>query len=82
MKWSAALIVLLLLAAACAGEEGEGWISLFDGRSLEGWKAGENASTRTSVEVNPALTSCQEAPPSVDLKTPPPVPASTVWSMA
>ena len=48
MKWSAALIVVLLSAGACVGEEG--WISLFDGRSLEGWKAGENASTFSVVD--------------------------------
>ncbi|CAL1518488.1 DUF1080 domain-containing protein [Chitinophaga sp. MM2321] len=30
---------------AGAAGSGDGWISLFDGKSLNGWKAGENAST-------------------------------------
>lgn len=45
-------VVAVLCAAACLGgmavcaaagaEEGDGWLSLFDGRSLAGWKAAEN----------------------------------------
>jgi 3-keto-disaccharide hydrolase len=36
----------LMLAAATADEaSGDGWVSLFDGKSLEGWKANENPGT-------------------------------------
>src|SRR5690625_580071 len=28
-----------------AGKDGDGWISLFNGKNLDGWKVGENAST-------------------------------------
>jgi hypothetical protein len=40
--------VLLLVGTVFAGEKAEaeqGWISLFDGKSLEGWKASEKASS-------------------------------------
>jgi hypothetical protein len=37
-----AAILPMLLVSGSAGAE-DGWIPLFDGRSLEGWKAGENA---------------------------------------
>ena len=37
--------VLLVLAAASAPAAAEGWISLFDGKTLDGWRAGENADT-------------------------------------
>jgi hypothetical protein len=39
-------VVALLVCAVYAAEEPaaeEGWISLFDGKSLDGWKVGENA---------------------------------------
>jgi hypothetical protein len=39
------VLVLVLAAAASAQTEEQGWISLFDGKSLEGWKAGANART-------------------------------------
>jgi hypothetical protein len=42
-------VLALLLAAPAAvralGDDGGEWISLFDGRSLEGWKANEHAET-------------------------------------
>ncbi len=42
-------VIGLLLAAPVGayafGEDGEGWISLFDGKTLEGWKASEHAET-------------------------------------
>ena len=44
----AALIALFgLMSGVClaAGEAGDGWISLFDGKTLEGWKASENPKT-------------------------------------
>lgn len=44
------LLVLPLVAAGCLGahaedaakDEGEGWVQLFDGKTMEGWKANEN----------------------------------------
>ena len=42
------LIALLLAAPAAAyafGDESEEWVSLFDGKSLDGWKAGEHKDT-------------------------------------
>lgn len=38
----AALLALALSAAATAAESGDGWISLFDGKSFDGWKISEN----------------------------------------
>ena len=43
---TAGLLVLVHAAAACGGEGGA-WVSLFDGKSLSGWKASENAGTWT-----------------------------------
>ncbi|SDM39498.1 3-keto-disaccharide hydrolase [Siphonobacter aquaeclarae] len=39
--------LFLLLAVCCSsyGPQKEKWVSLFDGKSLDGWKVGENAST-------------------------------------
>jgi len=31
-----------LMAAACLMGADEGWISMFDGKTLDGWKAGDN----------------------------------------
>jgi hypothetical protein len=57
MRRFAAVSIIMLLAGGCstapeslplnpsppkAPDLGEGWISLFDGRSLDGWKAAEN----------------------------------------
>jgi len=43
------LTVIVILVAACSAaektESGEGWIGLFDGKSLNGWKASENRDT-------------------------------------
>ena len=38
------LLAAGLLAAACllAADDGGGWIAMFDGKTLEGWKAGDN----------------------------------------
>ena len=40
-------LLILLSVSLCFGQKKkkDGWISLFDGKSLEGWKVGENAST-------------------------------------
>lgn len=45
MKNAALLSLLLLSTANFAAENKDGWISLFDGKSLEGWKANENPDT-------------------------------------
>ncbi len=39
------LALLLSLTAASVAAEGEGWISLFDGKTLSGWHANENEKT-------------------------------------
>ena len=44
------VLAVLLSSVLCAGAqpanpEAEGWISLFDGETLNGWKASENKST-------------------------------------
>lgn len=41
------LIASLLSAPAClrAADDGEGWVSLFDGKTLGGWRASENSSS-------------------------------------
>jgi len=44
LAWTAGLLLLVHAAAACASDAG-GWIPLFDGKSLSGWKASENAGT-------------------------------------
>jgi hypothetical protein len=41
----AALVCCTVGAAATADEIGEGWLPLFDGKSLQGWKASEQAET-------------------------------------
>ena len=49
MKKSYSVIPLLVLLTVCMsfvqGGKKEKWISLFDGKSLDGWKVGENASS-------------------------------------
>ena len=45
MKKLALLTLLLLSATAFAAEDKDGWISLFDGKSFEGWKANEKPDT-------------------------------------
>ncbi len=39
-RWVLNVVIGLAASLACAGEEG--WISLFDGKTLNGWKASEN----------------------------------------
>jgi hypothetical protein len=47
MKRCLVLAATVLFTAACAmaaePEAGDGWISLFDGKTLDGWKVGKNA---------------------------------------
>jgi len=48
MKNSLLFISFFALVIACRAQQAanaDGWISLFDGKSLNGWKVGENAST-------------------------------------
>src|ERR1700683_2166890 len=33
---------LLAVACAWAADDGTGWIAMFDGKTLDGWKAGDN----------------------------------------
>lgn len=51
---AAVLCAAVLLAGCQAGEKAggasKGWISLFDGKSLEGWKANENPDTFSVVD--------------------------------
>jgi len=44
MKLHLRLLAAALLAAACllAADDGGGWVSMFDGKTLDGWKAGDN----------------------------------------
>ncbi len=39
-----------LMITATPGQEPEGWIRIFDGQTLEGWKASENPSSWTVVD--------------------------------
>jgi hypothetical protein len=43
MKHAMIAAGLILLAATCLAADEEGWISLFNGKDLDGWKVGENA---------------------------------------
>ena len=50
MKTRAWVAVITLAIGACAGGNGitrssDGWMPLFDGRTLDGWRAGENPGT-------------------------------------
>jgi hypothetical protein len=50
MKKLIGCFALLLCVIACSGPKKSGsakWVSLFDGKSLNGWKVGENAATFT-----------------------------------
>jgi hypothetical protein len=40
--WVAISLFLAAWGGAQAADEGDGWVSLFDGRSLDGWKISEN----------------------------------------
>jgi Domain of Unknown Function (DUF1080) len=40
-----AALCAVVFAAAPAGQSEKGWIPLFDGKTLDGWQVGENAST-------------------------------------
>ena len=45
MKLSLLLMLPLFSAATALAAESDGWVSLFDGKSLEGWKPNENPQT-------------------------------------
>ncbi len=49
-RLAAAAVVVLLLAAGCYAADApkpdkDGFYSLFDGKSLDGWKVGKNAAS-------------------------------------
>jgi hypothetical protein len=55
----AALITVAIVtayAAPAADEAKEGWISLFDGKTLTGWKANENPQTAFTIENGMIVT--------------------------
>ena len=39
---AALLVLILLVTGAQAAEKDDGWVKLFDGKSMKGWKANEN----------------------------------------
>ena len=45
-----ALLLLTVLASAISEPKQDGWISIFDGKSLKGWKVGNNASSFSVVD--------------------------------
>ena len=45
LSFTAALLVLITLSSLQKETQKKGWIKLFDGKSLDGWKVGENAET-------------------------------------
>lgn len=45
-----ALLVLLIGTAPLTTAQDDGWVSLFDGKTLNGWKVGENAATFSVVD--------------------------------
>jgi len=46
---TAAVLTLTIVLAGCSSEtaEGDGWVSLFDGKTFDGWKVNENPATFT-----------------------------------
>lgn len=47
MKKLLPLLLISLLSVSAAGPDPKGFVSIFDGKSFEGWKVGKNASTFT-----------------------------------
>jgi hypothetical protein len=45
-----AIIIALLLSSMTTSPPSDGWIKLFDGKTLKGWKVGENAATFTVAD--------------------------------
>ncbi|MBE9466607.1 DUF1080 domain-containing protein [Dyadobacter subterraneus] len=45
MNLFSALLALVVLISAVSAPKQDGWISIFDGKSLKGWKVGNNASS-------------------------------------
>lgn len=50
MKTTSALLLLALFTAPPTHAADDGWISLFDGKSLDGWKASENQGSFSVVD--------------------------------
>jgi len=47
---SAGLLAILSTSGAFAADDGGGWIAMFDGKTLEGWKAGDNPESWSAKE--------------------------------
>ena len=47
LSFAAALLMIFSLSSLETQKQKKGWIKLFDGKSFDGWKAGENAGTFT-----------------------------------
>jgi hypothetical protein len=45
LSTGAAAALVLLAGASLPAQQGAGWVSLFDGKTLDGWKVGENAAS-------------------------------------
>ena len=43
--WPVCVLVVLATCLTAAAEDQQGWIQLFDGKTMNGWKAGENPSS-------------------------------------
>lgn len=46
----AAVLLVAVLGSFVSGTKQDGWISIFDGKSLNGWKVGENAGSFSIVD--------------------------------
>jgi hypothetical protein len=46
----AAMGIALIFSSMSSSPASDGWIKLFDGKTLKGWKVGENASTFTVAD--------------------------------
>lgn len=44
---AAMILAVTLAGCSSSGEEGDGWVSLFDGKTFDGWKVNENPATFT-----------------------------------
>src|SRR3989337_4266416 len=47
LTFTAALLMVFTLSSLKYQTQKKGWVKLFDGKSLDGWKVGENAGTFT-----------------------------------
>ncbi len=54
-RWFGFVLFGLLVQGVYAAEDGDGWVSLFDGKTLNGWKASEN---KDSIKVKDGAIFC------------------------